>query len=211
MAQLLFSVIVFSRRSCSLRVVDSRRSGGGLCWRATRQGIAGWRLIRTDERRERRIETAPGFSEHIGWIDFPMPEKTHACCPTTAQLAGCSTDSVLFEFLWWQVTKRRVQPDAVIVALDELLDVSAKIFQVAVSVGVDLFPLESAHEALAAGVVVRIGSSAHAGQHAVAFKQTYILPASILAAAIGVMHQAGQRLPLHDGLLQRRYRQLRRQ
>jgi hypothetical protein len=49
-----------------------------------------------------------------------------------------------------------VKPDAIIITLHELLDVSAKVFQVAVSIGVDLFPLESAHEALATTVVVRV-------------------------------------------------------
>ena len=101
-----------------------------------------------------------------------------------------------------------MQPDAIVITLDELLDVSAKVLQIAISVGVDLFPLEGAHEALAAGVVVRIGGPAHAGYHSLAGKQLHILPACILAAAIGVVHQARQGLPLRDGLLKRGHRQL---
>lgn len=58
----------------------------------------------------------------------------------------------MFELLWRQVAQRRVQPDAIVIALDELLDVSAQVNQIAVGIGVNLFPLEGAHEALAAGV-----------------------------------------------------------
>ena len=50
-------------------------SGGGLCWRATRQGIASRKLIQTRE-------TGPGSDTGIRprnhrRIDFLMPEKTH--------------------------------------------------------------------------------------------------------------------------------------
>jgi hypothetical protein len=40
--------------------------------------------------------------------------------------------------------------------------------QIAIHVSVDLFPLQGTHEAVASGVVVRIGGPAHAGQHALA-------------------------------------------
>ena len=39
-----------------------------------------------------------------------------------------------------------MQPDAIVITLDELLDVSAKVLQIAVGVGVDLFPLEDVYK-----------------------------------------------------------------
>ena len=60
-------------------------NSGRLRWRATRQGIAGWRLIDADERREWARLPLPAFSFHIGSIDFPMPRKTH---PTSRRVAA---------------------------------------------------------------------------------------------------------------------------
>jgi hypothetical protein len=51
-----------------------------------------------------------------------------APCP----LAGCFAGRVLFELFRRKVAKRRVQPDAIVIALDELLDVSAQVFQIAI-------------------------------------------------------------------------------
>jgi hypothetical protein len=51
------------------------RSGGGLCWRTTRQGIANWRLIHSDGRRHGARDRAS-----IAWIDLRMPRKTHGSC-----------------------------------------------------------------------------------------------------------------------------------
>src|SRR5260370_11416907 len=55
------------------------RSGGGLCWRTTRQGIANWRLIHGEGRRH-----AAGDRASIPWIDFRMPRKTHGYCRRAA-------------------------------------------------------------------------------------------------------------------------------
>ncbi len=55
------------------------RSGGGLCWRTTRQGIANWRLIHGDGRRHAAEDRAS-----IAWIDFRMPRKTHGYCRRAA-------------------------------------------------------------------------------------------------------------------------------
>jgi hypothetical protein len=38
--------------SPNIRKLDDFFTPSGHCWRATRQGIAGWRLIDADERRE---------------------------------------------------------------------------------------------------------------------------------------------------------------
>ena len=45
---------------------------GGQCWRATRQGIADRKLIRS-------MSEGVVSSDHalIEWIDFSMPKKTH--------------------------------------------------------------------------------------------------------------------------------------
>jgi hypothetical protein len=55
------------------------RSGGGLCWRTTRQGKANWRLIHGDGRRHAAEDRAS-----IAWIDFRMPRKTHGYCRRAA-------------------------------------------------------------------------------------------------------------------------------
>ena len=55
------------------------RSGGGICWRTTRQGIANWRLIHGDGRRHAAEDRAS-----IAWIDFRMPRKTHGYCRRAA-------------------------------------------------------------------------------------------------------------------------------
>lgn len=55
------------------------RSGGGLCWRTTRQGIANWRLIHGDGWRHAAEDRAS-----IAWIDFRMPRKTHGYCRRAA-------------------------------------------------------------------------------------------------------------------------------
>jgi hypothetical protein len=83
-------------------------------------------------------------------IDFPMPEKTHAGSAACIRLARRS----FFELLRGDVAKRRVQPDAIVIALDKLLNASAQILKITVGVSVYLFPLEGAYEALATGIVI---------------------------------------------------------
>src|SRR5712691_13118162 len=120
------------------------RSGGGLWWRPTRQGIASWRLIETMVR-------GAGFGRlpfRVGSIDLRMPEKTH---PRSSR--GCFGIGSLLELLRRQIAQCRVQPLAIVILLDELLDVGAQVVEIRVLVGIDLFPLERFHEALATGVV----------------------------------------------------------
>ncbi|MCM3905544.1 MAG: hypothetical protein ND866_27950 [Pyrinomonadaceae bacterium] len=50
------------------------RSGGELCWRATRQGITNRRLIKTMS--EGVAAKSRPLALLIGLIDFPMPQKT---------------------------------------------------------------------------------------------------------------------------------------
>src|SRR5882724_13254095 len=98
----------------------------------------------------------------IGSIDLPMPEKTH---PRARR--GCFRVGSLLELPWWNITQCRVQPLAIVILLDELQDVGAQVVEIRVLVGIDLFPLERLHEALATGVVVGVRRSTHAGDHLV--------------------------------------------
>src|ERR1700679_1693649 len=143
------------------RIVSGRRSGGGLCWRATCRGIAGRRLINTMVRGA-GSGRLPFYTEsYIGWIDLPMPEKTHGRAHRLDRGAG------LLKLLRRPVAERGMEPNAIVIAVDECRDISSQVIQVAVLDGVNFFPLESLHKALAAGVVVRIGRPAHARNQAV--------------------------------------------
>ncbi len=75
----------------------------------------------------------------------------------------------LFELLWRQ-------PAAIVIALQELFQMDALVFQITVSAGVDLLPLQGAQEAFAEGIVVRVAGAAHAGIDAVPLQQLHILP-----------------------------------
>src|SRR5215510_473922 len=93
------------------------RSGGGLWWRPTRQGITSRRLIET-------MGAGAGLGRllfRIGSIDLLMPEKTHA------RSGGKSVCCRLLEFFRWAIAQRRVQPVAIVIVLDELLDVRSQV------------------------------------------------------------------------------------
>src|ERR1039458_5149457 len=96
-----------------------RGSGGELCWRATRQGLPGWNSSHRWAG-EGSSWLLPGFSRCIGTIDSLMPEKTHAWSRCRCRLAK----QALFELLRRAVVERRVQSSAIVIALDELADVS---------------------------------------------------------------------------------------
>jgi hypothetical protein len=51
------------------------RSGGELCWRATRQGITNRKLIKTMSEGV-AAKSRPLALLLMGLIDFPMPQKT---------------------------------------------------------------------------------------------------------------------------------------
>ena len=75
-------------------------------------------------------------------------------------------------------------------------------FQVFVFVSVDFFSLQCLDEAFATGIVVGVRRSAHARNHVVVLEEGDIFPASVLQPSIRMMHEAGLRLPVLDGLLQ---------
>src|SRR2546428_131246 len=72
---LVTKVLVFDRA-----ITDNQtgwRSGGELCWRATRQGITNRKLIETMSEGV-AAKSRPLAFPLIGLIDFLMPQKTHA-------------------------------------------------------------------------------------------------------------------------------------
>src|SRR6266705_5577179 len=91
-----------------------------------------------------------------------MPEKTHGCSWRRWR-GACG----LLELLRWQVAQRRMQPETIVVLLDERLDVGAQVIEIAILIGVDFFSLERFHEALTTGIVVRFRWPAHARNHLV--------------------------------------------
>src|SRR6266436_9587044 len=99
----------------------SWRSGGGLWWRPTRRGIASRKLIETmgGGGSRSRPQASPGRIPHRT-KDFLMPEKTHGRSLRHRRGVGA-----LLELLRRLIAQRRVQPAAIVVTLDELLDVRA--------------------------------------------------------------------------------------
>jgi len=91
-----FHDFFFPYSLCCATMVPGRRSGGGLCWRATRQGITGRRLIET------MVRGTGSLRFPFGSIDIRMPEKT--------QLRSTSRRRGLLELLRRLIAQRRVQP-----------------------------------------------------------------------------------------------------
>ena len=73
------------------------------------------------------------------------------------------------ELLWRAVAKRRVQPDAIIVLVEEVLQVRAQVHEVTIGVSVDLLALERLQKTLTAGVVIGVRRPPHARDHLVLF------------------------------------------
>src|ERR1700716_3146800 len=116
-----------------------------------------------------------------------MPEKTHGRSLRNRRGVGG-----VLELLRRLVTEGRMEPDAIVVAVDESRDVLAQVIEIAVLICVDFFPLESLHEALAIGVVVGIRRPAHAWDHAVFTQHGNVGAGCVLDAAVGMMHYAGR-------------------
>jgi len=111
----------------------------------------------------------------------------------------CGLDA-LFELFRGSIAQCRMQLATIVVPFDKFLDIFSQVIQVAVLVGVNLFPLQRLDEAFATGVVVRVGRPAHAGDHLMVEQNPHVFARSVLHAAIGVMNQAGRRLPLSNCL-----------
>src|SRR4030095_15027690 len=96
----------------------------------------------------------------IGSIVLRMPEKTHR-----RTSASCDKPELLLERFRRLITERRMQTTAIVVVINEDLDVSAQVLEIHISVGVDLFPLERLHKAFTTRIVVGVGRPNHAGNH----------------------------------------------
>ena len=86
---------------------------------------------------QREAVPRPQFSRidyHIGSKDLRMPKKTHG-----RSSRSCLGRGNLLELLRRPITQGRVQPAAILVALDKLFDVDAQVIQIPVFVRVDLF------------------------------------------------------------------------
>src|SRR5580704_19058219 len=166
-----------------LQAEVGRGSGGELCWRATRRGLPGWNSSHRGLREGSRF--LPQLYTAIGTIDSLMPEKTHVhgrCCRRNFEQAA-------LEVLWCAVVERRVQPSAIVIAFDKLLDVGLQIGPVAVPASVNLLLFERLDEAFALGVVVRVSGAAHAGHDAMLLEQGGVDDRGVLHAAVGVVDQ----------------------
>src|SRR6202162_6709009 len=75
--------------------------------------------------------------------------------------------SLLLEFFRRPIAQCRMQTQPIVILLDELFDVHPQMIQVIVLVSVDFLLLQRFHEALTTRVVIRIGRSTHARNHAV--------------------------------------------
>ncbi len=138
----------------------------------------------------------------IGSIDLLLPKKTHRRSGASRLRPGGP-----LELLGGPIAQRRMQTAAVVVALDEVLDVRAQVIEILIIVDIDLLPLERLDEALTTGIVVGVRRPTHAGDRLLAAQAPHVGAGSVLHTAIGVMDQAGRRLPFGHRLLQCRQRQ----
>src|SRR5439155_26223260 len=99
-----------------------------------------------------------------------------------------------------------MESSPVIVLFDEDLDVPAQMPEIPIPVRVDLLSLQRLQKTLATGVVVWVRRPAHARNHVVLLKELHIRARGILDATIGMMHQPRRRVPLCEGMRQRRDR-----
>ena len=112
------------------------------------------------------------------------------------------------EFSRTQVTEGRVQPLAIVKALDVFEDFTPGLSSGVPLSLVDQFELEGREEALRDCVVPAVACAAHAAADSVACQQLLIFRAGVLAPAIRVMQQSLRRLPLRQCHVQRFQRKL---
>src|SRR6266566_9813818 len=89
-----------------------RGSGGELCWRATRQGIPGWKLIETMAAgADHKIGPPPVPETDIGSIDFPCLKKLIFGASAKAAQSGappCSSNSTGVRYPSAECSRRRL-------------------------------------------------------------------------------------------------------
>src|SRR2546429_9893892 len=101
-----------------------------------------------------------------------------------------------------------MQPQTIVVGVDEFFQMSGKLVEIRILVAVDFFLFQGLHKAFTSRVVVGIGWTAHARDHLAGLENRSVFGARILGALIGVMHYSRRRLTPADGLLQCRHRPL---
>src|SRR6266852_1863215 len=147
---------------CTLREAERRI---GLCGDATR---APYQLPKWLRRAERSALPPQPF-----W-----PQSDKSSCPYPFKVCGRA------------IAQGRMQAFFVVHLSDKLGNRSLGFADVAVVIAIDLFVLQRFDKAFRHGVVVRITGPAHAAADAVLVEQITVVSASILYAAIGVMHQS---------------------
>ncbi len=100
-----------------------------------------------------------------------------------------------------------MQSVAIVVLLDERGNVRTQVIEISIGVGADLLLLERLHDALTPGVVIGVGRPTHARNDVVRPQQGPVLLGRILHATIGMMDHPRRRIPLREGVRQRRDRQ----
>ena len=80
-----------------------------------------------------------------------------------------------------------MQPAAMVVLLDERRNIHAHVIPIPIGVGGDLFSRQRLYEALATGVVIRVGWPAHARDHVMRPQPHHVRSGRILDPAIGMM------------------------
>src|SRR5215831_17194178 len=99
------------------------------------------------------------------------------------------------ELSWRQIAQRRVQAFLVIDLFQKQADGSASFVKVPVFSAINFLVLQSLHERLAGGVVVRIPAPAHADANTVSCQQVHVVAGGVLHALVGMMDQAGRGTP----------------
>lgn len=80
-----------------------------------------------------------------------------------------------------------MQPLAIVDLLDERGEPPSHIVKALVLPAVDLFDLESLHEALGGGVVIGVAFAGHADQAAMRYQGSHVVMGGVLYPLIGVM------------------------
>ena len=137
---------------------------------------------------------------------FP-PQGELCACHVMLHLPRRWTPPTLVRTPPGAVTQRRVQPLLVIDLVDETRQQSSRFGQVAVLLPIHFFVLQGFHPRLAAPIFPGARLVTHADFTAMGLQQVGVISRSILAAAIGMMHQTNWRVPQLQRHAERRQRQ----
>ena len=107
------------------------------------------------------------------------------------------------------VAERGMQPASIIDGFEEGADMGSGLVDRRISFAVHFFLLQSAHEALGLGVVIRVAGAAHADPDATLRQLFAIVGAGVLHAPVGVMDEAGLWVSGGQGHVERLDRQAR--